>query len=369
MQKKDLQFQKIMAKRGLVFHQVHEQYAIDGSPERCISRHVVEDSEGRLWLMEHVAERQRHSRNAIGHMLKNIAAYYNGVPVPRALVHEERSEQELNGDKKRIAQYIENTGEAWQVSPFYVGIELPRPKYLQEAWRGEALGRFLKGLYTASTHLDHIPPPHIHMAMSNGIAQHGTVNSTKARHYAEPHNITYYVAYMAEHVRKQEILIKNPQKLEGFNRVCAHLEKDLPKALEAQVKVLAHGDLHPLNCIWGKESLVGIIDWEFCGARPLLYDMANCLGCCGFEHPSGLIGKFAMGLVETVRGDRKGKGEEGFITQEEMRFLPVMVMASRFAWLSEWCKKRDYDMLAMELEYLQILLYNHERLCKEWSAL
>ena len=44
--------------------------------------------------------------------------------------------------------------------------------------------------------------------------------------------------------------------------------------------------------------LRALIDWEFAGARPRLYDAANCIGCAGFEHPSGLVRGFGgVGLV------------------------------------------------------------------------
>lgn len=337
--------QEIMAKRGLIFHKIHEQYSIDGSPERCLSRHVVEDNNGRLWLMEHLADGQRHSRNAIAKILASIAPYCNGVPVPRALLHEQEEHQ-----------YIENSGDAWQISPFYIGVPLPRPAYLQEGWRGVALGTFFKQLYTASTHLERIPPPHIHINKANSANQHSSA------HYNDPTNIEHYIAYIADKVRKHPQIVSNAQSLQKFERVIEYLDQNLPLTISAQRNTLAHGDLHPLNCIWQKDHLVGVIDWEFCGARPILYDMANCLGCCGFEHPSGLVGKFAKGLLRTTLLPT------GFITQDEARLLPTMVMALRFAWLSEWCKKRDYDMLAMELEYLQILLYNHDLLSQQWST-
>ncbi|MFI3271751.1 MAG: aminoglycoside phosphotransferase family protein [Pseudomonadota bacterium] len=344
MQNTHQKSQEIMARRGLVFHTIRSEYQIDGSPERCLSRHVAEDDKGRLWLMEHLADGQRHSRNAIATILANIAPDYNGVPVPRALV------------KSDELQYIENIEEAWQVSPFYVGTPLPRPKYLQDAWRGVAVGIFLKQLHDARRHLDHIPPPHIHIHKQNT-----STSATAALHYTDPTNIIYYVAHVAEQVRKHPILAQNPQKLEAFARVLAHLDTQLPPTLAAQPMTLAHGDLHPLNCIWRKDQLVGVIDWEFCGARPILYDMANCLGCCGFEHPSGLVGNFAKGLLKTTLLP------SGFLSPDVARLLPTMVMALRFAWLSEWCKKQDHEMLTMELEYLQILLYNHDLLIKEWT--
>ncbi len=50
-----------------------------------------------------------------------------------------------------------------------------------------------------------------------------------------------------------------------------------------------HGDLHPLNVIWGEKSIRAVIDWEFSGIKPEIYDLANMLGCLGMEDPANLF--------------------------------------------------------------------------------
>ncbi|MBG3878115.1 phosphotransferase, partial [Desulfovibrio oxamicus] len=161
----------------------------------------------------------------------------------------------------------------------------------------------------------------------------------------------------------------------------------LPDVLAAQPVVLAHGDAHPLNLIWtpcgdgGDASgdvagatvsgplaaLRGVIDWEFAGAQPALYDAANCIGCVGFEHPSGLGRGFAAGFTATLREGVPPCGLAG-MGGETLRHLPLMVLASRFGWLSEWLRRGDRDMLGMELDYCDILLHHRQRLADMWAG-
>lgn len=47
--------------------------------------------------------------------------------------------------------------------------------------------------------------------------------------------------------------------------------------------------------------------------------------------------------------------------------LPEFVTALRFAWLSDWLRKRDDDMAEMETDYLHLLLRGRERLRQAWG--
>ncbi|RXF76689.1 aminoglycoside phosphotransferase, partial [Desulfovibrio sp. DS-1] len=161
----------------------------------------------------------------------------------------------------------------------------------------------------------------------------------------------------------------------------------LPDVLAAQPVVLAHGDAHPLNLIWapcGKgddapadgsgpptceplAALRGVIDWEFAGAQPALYDAANCIGCVGFEHPSGLGRGFAAGFTTALR-QGVAPYELAGMGADMLRHLPLMVLASRFGWLSEWLRRGDREMLGMELDYCDILLHHRQRLANMWAG-
>jgi homoserine kinase type II len=137
----------------------------------------------------------------------------------------------------------------------------------------------------------------------------------------------------------------------------------LAGAEAACAPALAHGDPHPLNVIWGEAGarpVRALIDWEFAGLRPRTYDAAVVLGCAGFEHPSGLTRAFALGLARTLA--------EGGLPTAELRLLPLFVLALRLGWLAEWLRKRDAELVAMELEYLDILLDAQARLARVWAG-
>ena len=45
----------------------------------------------------------------------------------------------------------------------------------------------------------------------------------------------------------------------------------------------AHGDYHPLNVIWTKAGIAAVIDWEFSGLKPEMYDAAILVGCLAWS--------------------------------------------------------------------------------------
>jgi homoserine kinase type II len=47
--------------------------------------------------------------------------------------------------------------------------------------------------------------------------------------------------------------------------------------------------------------------------------------------------------------------------------LPEFVIALRFAWLSEWLRKKDEEMVQMETDYLLLLLDGREKLRQFWA--
>jgi len=54
-----------------------------------------------------------------------------------------------------------------------------------------------------------------------------------------------------------------------------------------------HGDFHPMNVVWGESDILKLIDWEFCGPKPELYDVALMAGCFAMENPEGLTGELS----------------------------------------------------------------------------
>lgn len=301
---------RLLERFGLAPGRPAPELVLPGSPERCLERLALLDAHGRPWMLERLHPSQAPRREALAELLTSLCAaspYLSGVvPAPRRAV-----------DGGFVPRH---DGWCWQLSPFVAGVPLPRPEYLDHTWRGEAVAEFLATLHadmhTAAQSLPALPPA------------------------PEPDLGAYADGLFAAIERHA------PHLAPRLSRLRAHL-RNLPELLAAQPVTLAHGDLHPLNVIWGEGRLNAVIDWEFAGARPLLYDAANCLGCAGFEHPSGLGRGFAAGLVEGLRA--RGFGEF-------LGLLPAMVPVTRLGWLSEWLRKGEAGLTALELDYLDLLL-------------
>jgi homoserine kinase type II len=123
-----------------------------------------------------------------------------------------------------------------------------------------------------------------------------------------------------------------------------------------------HGDYHPLNVIWEPAAIGAIIDWEFCGYKPALDDLANLLGCVGVEQPEALEGPVVRSLLAAL-----GAGD--YLSEASWTALPAYVLALRFAWLSEWLRRNDQEMIALELDYMNLLLKAHGALGGTWRRM
>ncbi|MGE4552486.1 MAG: aminoglycoside phosphotransferase family protein, partial [Desulfovibrionaceae bacterium] len=53
---------------------------LPGSPQRCRSRRAVEDADGRIWVLEELAESQAQRRERTSRLLALLGAA--GLPVP-----------------------------------------------------------------------------------------------------------------------------------------------------------------------------------------------------------------------------------------------------------------------------------------------
>jgi homoserine kinase type II len=49
------------------------------------------------------------------------------------------------------------------------------------------------------------------------------------------------------------------------------------------------------------------------------------------------------------------------------KYLLEAVIAIRFAWLSEWLRKRDMEMVELEIVYLKLLVQNRNILKEAWE--
>lgn len=301
--------------------------AIPGSPERCLFRHVLEESTGALWLLEQLAPAQTLRREAIGGLLHSLAGRgLMGLAPYRPT--------------SRGAFVCRDWGHAWQLSPFLDGHAPVQPDYLASAAMGGALGSWLADLRRSSRELA-LPPglfaldlPAYAVDLLRRLERARCGEKGTARgvpRHAAPESPGLSRALLGQaHVRLERFL----PRLEPLFTVWSAL----PHAL-------CHGDLHPVNVLWGNDSLTGVIDWEFSGLRPALYDLANCLGCLAIEGGT-LDTPFARAFLERVR-------QEGVLSDAEIPWLPLMIRASRLGWLSEWLRQNDSGMLLLELDFLE----------------
>ena len=121
-----------------------------------------------------------------------------------------------------------------------------------------------------------------------------------------------------------------------------------------------HGDYHPLNVIWSIKGINAVIDWEFLGYKPEIYDIAMIIGCLGMEKPQSLTGDLVFEFVKHLK-------ESGLITEKSWASLFEFVLALRFAWLSDWLKRSDHEMIDLETVYIKLLLNNRKIFIRSWG--
>lgn len=306
---------ELFNKFSLSFKRQRADIVIPGSPERCIARFAAEDMNGIIWLVEKLQPAQTIWRNTVGTMLTELSR--SGTPHIHPPAHTADGETVII---HKMAPY--------QLTPFIAGTELPRPEYCAEPERGKAIGEFLIAL------------------QENGKSISIPKNSTPP--------LPEYIADVVSTIQKRE-----PAIYKRVKNILPHLE-DFFAAYDAIPTALAHGDCHPINIIWNGTQIAGVIDWEFTGNKMVLYDAANCIGCVGFEHPNWLINGLVPQLLGTLY-----KGSNLFAANTE-HLIPA-VLALRFAWLSEWLRKRDPEMQEMELDYMDILANHKIEIEQHWK--
>ena len=290
---------------------------LPGSPDRCVTRLAVEDTNGRLWMLEQLRPGQWDRRERIGVLLNRLAEA--GLPVPAYLPSRE----------KIFAP--EADGQAYQLSPFIPGTPLPQPEFIEDAERGADLGRFLAALRR-------------HDALAAPFRN-------------EPELVLEdYINELMAALRT-----RGPEVHETLLPVLPVLAP-LFEAWPRLPRSLCHGDFHPLNVIWSGTDVAAVIDWEFSGIRPALFDAANCLGCVGIEDPTALVRGLAPALLRELN-DRDCLDDRSF------SLLPELLLALRFAWMSEWLRRQDTEMIEIELRYMRLLANSLDSLLPAWKQI
>lgn len=295
---------------------IHRKIPVQGSPERSAFRVVLEDTDKRFFVLEQIASQSAAGRKQIAAILDLLAA--KKLPQINPYLTDERGNY-----------LLEHQNNFWQLSPFVPGVELDREKYVFEPWRGIVLADFLIALRRKSQKMT--------LAGSRGVF-----------------SLRNYIYKLVREINLYNKDIKN-----DIGSVVDFLEKDFLPVYEELPVAFCHGDYHPLNIIWSTDGIRCVIDWEFCGLKSELYDVANLIGCIGMENPRSLAGGLVGHFIDRMK-------RSGIMSQISWRYLTEFIIALRFAWLAEWLRRKDRNMIRLERDYMKLLMDNKTVLQKAW---
>ncbi len=288
-----------------------------GSPERSLARAVAATEDGRRYVVERLAPEMALRKMRIAALLEAFAQEGLEAVNPYLAAGNGHHVLPLGSDY-------------WQISPYLEGVPLPRPGWVWEAWRGAALARFLLQLRQVAARL--------RLPGDSGFSLHGFCRTLQARLRGQRPTLASALDPIEERLLG-EWLPPEGMLATGFG----------------------HGDPHPLNVIWGESDTIrAVIDWEFAGIKPAAYDAALIIGCVGIEEPRALAGP----LVRTLLGDLRAGGHPAGTEPA----LWALVLAIRFAWLADWLRRSDEQMVALETDYIRLLVEKRTELSMAWSG-
>ncbi len=302
---------------NLKLKKIREDIHIAGSPERCEFRIVIEDKDDRLFICEKISQVAYEHKLRIIKTLEFLAS--QNVDCIQPYIPNKKGEY--------IAR---NNHGLWQLTRFVDGVPLQRPEYVFHRWRGNALASFLINLNKKSPGIDHVFPIQL-FSIKNYI----------------------YELIDTIGIHESELRI-------SINPMVGFLEKSFMGVHDTLPQAFCHGDYHPLNVIWSTKGINAVIDWEFCGYKPEIYDVANLIGCIGMEDPESLVGDLIAELIQRLR-------QAKLFSDLSWRYLLEFMVALRFAWLSEWLRKSDKEMIKLEQVYMRLLIENKKKLMHSWG--
>lgn len=302
---------------GIDVQKDHPEIVIAGSPERFEFRVVIEDVSGELFVLEQVCHPDHRHKERIAEALE--------------MLQKRGLERILPYCRNREGKFLGVCdGRIWLARPYLEGAPLQRPDYVRDGWRGEVLAEFLVELGKRSL----------------GIQGRGGTALFSIKDY-----IYRLLGQIERH---------NPELFERVQPVVRFLERRFMDLHDFLPAAFCHGDYHPLNVIWSREGIGAVIDWEFHGLKPEAYDVANLIGCIGVEDPSGLNGPLVSAILERLQ-------QSSLLCRSSWGCLVELVVAIRFAWLSEWLRFQDAEMIELELTYMNLLLDNHDIFRETWG--
>ena len=302
---------------GIRLKAVRGDIGLYGSPERSRFRTAVEDEAGRLFVLERIHPAGYERRSLISRVLETLHA--DGLKQVNPYLATDDGE------------FLAFSGDAWwQLSPFIQGSFLDRPAYIRDAEKGAALAGFLAGFYR----------------LAGQCREHRSLPFFSLKKYILK--------------LEKEMMMYDPDVAGRLSSVLDYLHRSFLKIHDDLPVKFCHGDYHPLNIVWREDAVGAVIDWEFCGPKTEIYDIANLVGCVGMEHPSGLAHNLVLTFLQGLR-------QASVITEESWRYLPEAVVALRFAWMAEWLRKKDREMIDLETVYMNLLIDNRDKLKAAWG--
>lgn len=294
------------------FVRLRPDLRLAGSPERTTWRSVVETLDNRLFVLEKIPSTLYGRKRQIISTLKKLHDQGMTPITPYR--------PDAGGECLPLVHHG-----LWQLCPFVAGVDLDRPIYAMDGWRGDAAAAFL-------------------------IKLHDICSRNRVSKDTPPFSIADYSRALFTTLSR-----RNPEVADGYRPFMDHLKTHLFTVHDQLPTHFCHGDFHPLNIIWGETNIRAVIDWEFCGIKPEIYDLANLLGCLGMEAPQSLAGPFVYRLISRLR-------RSGIYSDASWKALPDLALAIRFAWLSEWMRKNDRPMIGLESDYMSLLLEHRPNL-------
>ncbi len=310
----DVDYAQLLTQWNLELARPRPDIPLAGSPDRSQARMAVEDTDGDLFLLERVFPAKLAARREQAKLLQKL----DDRELP---VH-----PWWNTTSDDCFAYSRD-GEAWQLRDYIEGIPLQRPAYANDAWRGESLATFLTAL---------------NVAENDGALPITT-----------PFDLPLYVKNLVKSYQRNR-----PELAKDLAPICKELEgfwefyREIPRAF-------CHGDYHPLNIIWGENTINSVIDWEFMGTKAECYDAANIIGCVGMDDPAQLTGPLVMNMLGFLNGHRVW-------SSASWEMLPEFVATLRFAWLREWVIHEPLATVCQELDLIWLILDNCDHLRKRW---
>ena len=310
-------YSRILRNWRLEFERARGDLPLAESPGSVAAREVLVDTTGAVWVLEEVDEESYSRKVAMAENME-MAAAPGAIPLPAYR-------------RNTLGQFVTSCqGSPRMLRPYVEGIELDPRVWLSETWRAKALADYLINLKRST-------------------------NTSPAASDSNTFSIVEFVKGKTEALGRFR-----PEIERGLHPVFQALDESLFPALAEGPVGFCHGDFRPLNVIWGADSILGVVSWDFCGAKPETYDAALLVGCVGFDDPDALTGEFTTAFVHALR-------DAAVYAPESWNLFFDLAIALRYYRLAEWTRQNDENARDMEILYMNLLTKQKGYILKHWG--